>query len=104
MRTGWIVLAVLSLGTYALKSAGPLLLGNRTLPPLFERVVTRMPAALLAALVITSAFATKGHLVLDARGVGLGVAVVALSRRAGFITVVLLAAAATAAARQLGMS
>ncbi len=104
MRTGWIVLAVLSLGTYALKSAGPLLLGNRTLPPLFERVVTRMPAALLAALVITSAFATKGHLVLDARAVGLAVAVVALSRRAGFITVVLLAAAATAAARQLGMS
>jgi len=104
MRSGWIVLVVLATGTFALKSAGPLLLGNRTLPPLFERVVTRMPAALLAALVITSAFATKGHLVLDARGVGLGVAVVALSRRAGFIAVVLLAAAATAAARQLGMS
>ena len=104
MRTGWIVLAVLATGTYALKSAGPLLLGTRTLPPLFERVVTRMPAALLAALVITSTFATRGHLVVDARAVGLAVAVVALSRRGGFITVVLLAAAATAAARQLGMS
>ena len=104
MSSGWVVLVVLALGTYGLKAAGPLLLGNRTLPPLFERIITLMPGALLAALVVTSAFASKGKLVLDARAVGLGVAIVALSRRAGFITVVVLAAVATAVARRLGMA
>ena len=104
MTTGWIVLAVLAVGCYALKAAGPLLLGNRTLPEWFLEIVNRLPAALLAALVMSSAFALKGKLVADARAVGLLVAVVALSRRAGFVTVVVLAALATAGARQLGMS
>ena len=104
MSTGWIVIGVLSAGTYALKAAGPLMLGNRTLPPLFERVVTRMPAALLAALVMTSAFARRGELALDGRAVGLLVAGIALWRGAGFVTVVLAAAVCTALARQLGMA
>jgi branched-subunit amino acid transport protein len=103
MRTGWTVLAFLSAGTYALKSAGPLLLGNRRLPEWFVTVVNRLPAALLAALVVTSAVASKGRLVADARLVGLGVAFIALSRNAGFITVVIVAALATAGARQLGI-
>jgi uncharacterized membrane protein len=104
MSTGWTVLAVLSIGTYALKAAGPLLLGNRTLPPLFERIINRLPAALLAALVVTAAAASKGRLVADARLVGFAAAIVALQRKAGFVTVVIVAAAATALARQLGLS
>jgi branched-subunit amino acid transport protein len=106
MRTGWTVLAVLSVGTYVLKAAGPLLLGNRTLPPLFERIINRLPAALLAALVVTAAAASKGRLVADARLVGLAaalVALVALQRKAGFVTVVVVAAVATALARQFGL-
>lgn len=97
-------MGVLAAGTYALKSAGPLLLGGRPLPGWFETTVNRLPAALLAALVITSAFALKGRLVVDARAVGLGVAMVALSRRAGFVTVVVVAVASTALARRFGMS
>lgn len=104
MNKGWIVVAVLALGTYSLKSAGPLLLGNRRLPTWFEAIVNRLPAALLAALVVTSAFASKGSVVLDARAVGLAAAMLALSRRAGFITVVVVAALTTAVARQLGMA
>ncbi len=104
MNTGWIVLAVLSPGTYLLKAAGPLLLGNRTLPPLFERIINRLPAALLAALVVTAAAASKGRLVADARLVGLVAAIVALQRKAGFVTVVIVAAVATALARQFGLS
>ncbi len=104
MNKGWIVVAVLALGTYSLKSAGPLLLGNRRLPTWFESIVNRLPAALLAALVVTSAFASKGRVVFDARALGLAVAMLALSRRAGFITVVVVAALTTALARQLGMS
>jgi uncharacterized membrane protein len=104
VNTGWVVIAALSVGTYALKAAGPLLLGNRTLPQWFEQIVNRLPAALLAALVVASAFAVKGRVVVDARAVGLAVAVLALSRRAGFVTVVVLSAVATAIARQLGMT
>ena len=104
MNKGWIVVAVLALGTYSLKSAGPLLLGNRRLPTWVEAIVNRLPAALLAALVVTSAFASKGRVVFDARALGLAVAMLALSRRAGFITVVVVAALTTALARQLGIS
>lgn len=80
MKSGWIVMVALAVGTYTLKSAGPLLLGNRRLPTWFESIVNRLPAALLAALVVTSAFASKGRLVLDPRAVGLAAAVLALSR------------------------
>lgn len=104
MNTGWVVIALLASGTFAMKAAGPLLLGNRALPVWFERIVNRLPAALLAALVVSSAVALKGRVVIDARAVGLAVAIAALSRRAGFVTVVVLAALATALARQLGMS
>lgn len=102
--TGWVVMGVLAVGTYSLKSAGPLLLGNRRLPQWFEAIVNRLPAVLLAALVVTSAFALKGRVVLDARAVGLTAAVLALSRRAGFVTVVILAAVSTALARKAGMA
>lgn len=104
MTDGWIVVGLLAAGTFALKAAGPLLLGNRRLPEWFETVVNRLPAALLAALVVTSAFAAKGTLVIDARAVGLASACTALWKKAGFVTVVVIAAAATAAARRLGMS
>lgn len=104
MNNGWVVLIALAVGTYALKSAGPLLLGNRRLPAWFESIVNRLPAALLAALVVTSAFALKGHLVFDARAVGLAAAMLALSRKAGFMTVVVIAVVTTAIARQLGLS
>jgi uncharacterized membrane protein len=103
MSAGWIVLVVLASGTYALKGAGPLLLGNRKLPLLFERIINLLPAALLAALVVTAAAASKGRLVADARLVGLAAAVLALLRKAGFVTVVLVAAVATAIARKLGL-
>jgi branched-subunit amino acid transport protein len=104
MNAGWMVLSVLSIGTYALKAAGPLLLGNKSLPPLIERIVKYLPAALLAALVVTAAAASKGRLVADARLVGLASAMVALQRKAGFVTVVIVAAGVTALARKLGLS
>jgi hypothetical protein len=57
--------------------------------------------ALLAALVAVQVVADGQALVVDARLVGLGVAVVALLFRAPFLVVVLLAAAAAALVRLL---
>ncbi len=101
---GWVVLLVVAAGTYALKSSGPLLLGNRTLPPKVQRVIATLPAPLLAALVITATFAKAGQLVIDARVMGLATAIVALLAKRGFVFVVVSAALATAVARRFGMA
>jgi branched-subunit amino acid transport protein len=94
-----IVLIVMTVGTFALKSAGPLVLGDRTLPLRVQQVVDLLPAALLAALTIVSTVGDGRAVVLDARLVGLVVAGVALWRRLPFVVVVLLASAATALTR-----
>lgn len=96
-----VVLTGLSLGTYALKAAGPLLLGGRRLPPIVERLANRMPAALLAALVVVSAIGDGRAIAVDERVVGVVVAAGALRARLPFVVVVVSAVGATAAARAL---
>lgn len=101
MSDATIVLVVLGSGTYALKAAGPLLLGGRTLPAWMSRLADLAPAALLAGLVATSTFEIGGTLRLDARLVGLVAAAIALRLKAPFVVVVVVAAAVTALARSL---
>lgn len=103
MNDGWKALIVLSLGVFVLKAAAPVLLGGRTLPPLVDRLASRLPAPLLAALTVVAAVADGTSIRADARLVGVGVAAFALWRRAGFVVVVVLAAAATALARAAGL-
>jgi hypothetical protein len=98
----WAVVALVGAATLALKAAGPVLVGGRELPPLLLRVVALLAPALLAALVAVQIFSAGRDLVLDARVVGLGAAVLAIVARAPVIVVVVAAAAATAAARALG--
>jgi branched-subunit amino acid transport protein len=93
------VLVIMTIGTFALKSAGPLLLGQRSLPVRMQQVVDLLPAALLAALAIVSTVGDGQEIVIDARLVGLIVAGLALWRRAPFVVVILLASAATAITR-----
>jgi branched-subunit amino acid transport protein len=93
------VLVIMTIGTFALKSAGPLLLGERSLPVRVQQVVDLLPAALLAALAIVSTVGDGQQIVIDARLVGLVVAGLALWRRAPFVVVILLASAATAITR-----
>jgi branched-subunit amino acid transport protein len=93
------VLIVMTIGTFALKSAGPLVLGDRALPQRVQSVVDLLPAALLAALALVSTVGDGQALVIDARLVGLVVAGVALWRRAPFVVVIVLASAATALIR-----
>jgi branched-subunit amino acid transport protein len=99
--TATVVLVVLAVGTYGLKAAGPLALGDRELPATVHRASQLLPAAMLAALVAVSTLADDRHLTVDARLVGVAAAAVALWRRAPFVVVVLVAAAATALTRAL---
>ncbi len=97
----WAAILALAAGTYAMKAAGPLLLGGRPLPPGLDRVATLLPAAVFAALVVVDTFVDGGELVLDARAAGVGAAAVAAWRRAPFLVVVGVAMAVTAAIRAL---
>lgn len=96
-----LVLAGLAVGTYALKSAGPLLLGGRSLPPWLDDAAQRIPAALLAAMVVVSTLTEGRELVLDARAAGVVAAGLALWRRAPMALAVLVAVVTTAAIRAL---
>lgn len=99
MSDATIVLIVMTVGTFALKSAGPLVLGDRSLPVRVQHVVDLLPAALLAALAVVSTVGNGREIVVDARSVGLVVAGLALWRRLPFVVVIVLASAATALTR-----
>jgi branched-subunit amino acid transport protein len=95
----WIVIAVVAAATIALKAVGPVLLGGRPLPAHLTGVVDLLAPAVLAALVVTQVVGGNREIVLDARLVGLGAAVVAILLRAPLLVVVVAAAASTALVR-----
>jgi uncharacterized membrane protein len=92
----WVVIAVVGAATMVFKAAGPVLLGQRELPPRVTAVVEVLAPAMLAALVVTQAVGGDRELVLDERLAGVAAAVVAVRLRAP-IVVVMAVAAATAA-------
>jgi branched-subunit amino acid transport protein len=97
----WIAILVAAAGCYLLKLLGLSVPASVLEHPVAERVADLLPVALLAALVGVQVLASGQDLVLDARLVGLGVAVVALLLRAPFIVVVLAASVAAALVRLL---
>jgi uncharacterized membrane protein len=101
VSSAWITVAVVGAGTVVFKSAGPVLLGGRELPPRLTGLLSVLAPALLAALVVTQAFSHGRHLVLDARAAGLAAAAVAVLLRAPLLAAIVVAAAATALVRLL---
>jgi branched-subunit amino acid transport protein len=97
----WTLIILLAVGAYAFKVTGLIILGGRSLPPVFERCLGLIPAAIITALVMKDTFTVGQDLTLDARALGIAVAVVAAWKRAPLIVVIVLGAAATALVRQL---
>ena len=97
----WTLIILLTIGAYAFKVTGLVILGGRTLPPIFERCLALIPAAVVTALVMKDTFTQGQELVLDARALGISVAVIAAWRKAPLIVVIVLGAAVTALVRQL---
>jgi branched-subunit amino acid transport protein len=95
----WTLVIALGLGAYAFKVLGLVVIGARSLPPVVERCLALIPAALLSALIVKDTFSVGQELVLDARAAGVAVAVVATWRRAPIPVVFLLGAAVTAVVR-----
>lgn len=99
----WWAIAVLAAGTYAMKAAGPLLLGGRTVPPVVQRISTLLAATLLAALVAISTFTVGDSLNLDAPLIaGVASGAIAVRLRAPFAVVVVVAAAVAGLLRLAG--
>ena len=97
----WTLIILLAVGAYAFKVTGLIILGGRSLPPVFERCLGLIPAAIITALVMKDTFTVGQDLALDARALGIAVAVIAAWKRAPLIVVIVLGAAATAIVRQL---
>jgi branched-subunit amino acid transport protein len=97
----WAALMGLALCAYALKAAGPVLVGERTLPALTNRLLGLLAVPLLAALIAVQTLDGGRALVVDARLPALGVAALLVWRRAPFLVVVLAAAGTAAALRAI---
>ena len=100
MTTVWITIALLTVGTVAIKSVGPVALGGRSLPPQMAGVVARLAPSLLAALVVVDLFSGEDRtLAVDESALGALAAAGALALRLPMVAVVAIAAVVTATAR-----
>ena len=98
--TAWALVATLMLATLALKAAGPIVTGGRTLPPRAVAVVVLLPAALLAALVVTDTLTDgHGHLAVSAGTAGVLAASAVAWRTGSVLPAIVTAAVVTALLR-----
>jgi branched-subunit amino acid transport protein len=95
----WVAIVTVTLATVAFKAAGSILAGVSEFPPRVNAVMALLTPALLTALVVTGTFGEGGHLDLDEKALGVGVAAIAMALRAPVIVAVVLAAVVTALAR-----
>jgi uncharacterized membrane protein len=102
VTTLWVAIVAVALANAAIKAAGPLLVGDRDLPPRVVAVIALLAPALLAALVVTETFGEDRHLVIDERAIGVAVATLVLTLRGPVLLAVALAAITTALARAFG--
>ena len=98
----WTLVFLLAVGSYFFKVLGLVVIGDRPLPPVLERCLALIPAALIPALIFKDTFSIGQHLQLDARAAGVGAAVIAAWRRVPLILVIVIGAAVTAVVREVG--
>ena len=96
----WIAILVLAAGAYGFKLGG-VLVGNRIVNPLLRRAISLIPPALFSAVIALQTFQRDNALTLDARVVGLVVALIAAWRKVPFVGVIVSAMVATALVRVL---
>jgi hypothetical protein len=97
----WTALLLLAAGSYALKAAGPLLLGEREPSPNTARLLGLVAVPLLAALIVVQTVSDGTHLTLDARVPALAAAAFCVWRGAPFLVTVAVAALTAALLRAL---
>ena len=98
----WWPIVVLSVGAYAFKAFGLVVLGGRRPGPRMTTVASLLPAALFSGLITLMTVVDGETLVIDARLAGVAAGAVAAWRRAPFVAVIVVAMATTAALRVIG--
>ena len=101
MSTTVAVIAGCAAVTFAIKAAGPVALGGRTLPPRVTGVIVLLAPALLAALIATQALADGDRLAVGADTAGVVAGGLVAWRTRSIVACVVVAAAVTAALRAL---
>ena len=95
----WLLIAGCVVTTVLIKATGPVVLGGRELPAVVLRVIACMAPALLAALVVTSAFAEGQGFRVGAEAVGMLAGGLLMWRGRSVVLAVLVAMVVTAALR-----
>ena len=95
----WLVIAVVGAVTVVFKASGPVLLGDRALPPRVAALVEVLAPAMLAALVVTQTVGGDRELVFDERLAGVAAGANAVRLRAPLIVVMVVAATVAALIR-----
>jgi len=101
VSAAWATVIAVGVGTVALKAVGPVGVADRQLPPRLASLLAMVGPAILAALVVSEAFAHGRALVVDARLAGVGAGALAVLARAPLWVVVVAGALATAGVRLL---
>jgi branched-subunit amino acid transport protein len=99
MTAVWSAVVIVSVICVLLRTAGPLVMHNRSFPSRVERALQLAVPALLAAFVAVQALASHQRLVVDARLAGLAAAALAIMGRRSPLVILLVAAAAAAVFR-----
>jgi branched-subunit amino acid transport protein len=97
----WGLVFAVGAAAYAFKVLGLVVIGDRTLPPVVERCLTLIPAALVAAIIVKDTFTIGHDIELDARAAGVAAAAVAAWRKVPLAAVIIIGAAVTALVRAI---
>jgi branched-subunit amino acid transport protein len=95
----WIAIVVVAIASFAMKAAGPVLLGGRELPQPLVSVIALLAPAILAALVVVGTFSEDGRLDVDAQTAGVAVSGAAFVLRVPMIGAIALGSATAALLR-----
>jgi uncharacterized membrane protein len=101
MTAVWTSIVVLAGANFAMKAAGPVLLGGRDLPRPVLGVIALLGPAILAALVFVGTFSEDSSLRVDAQAAGVAVAGVAFVLRVPMLAAIALGALTAALLRGL---
>jgi branched chain amino acid efflux pump len=97
----WTSIAAVAVANFAIKAAGPVLLGGRQLPQLVVDVIALLASAILAALVVVGTFSEDGNLSVDAQTAGVAVAGAAFLARLPMLAAIALGALTAALLRAI---
>ena len=95
----WGFIFVLAASAYGLKLLGAVIIGQREMPPVLERCLLLIPAALLAGLIAKDTFTVGQSIQLDARAAGLVVAALATWKKLPFALIIVMGVGTTALIR-----